>query len=67
MCAYEQTTPAEAVTSPVLNGTLISRGNGGTLLAFISMNNNSEFSLDCVKACGVNRLLVKSLLKMKGR
>lgn len=67
MCAYEHTAPVEAVTSLVLNGPLISRGNGDILLAFISMNNNSKFSLDCVKACGVNKLLVKSLVKMKGR
>lgn len=64
---YEQTAPVEAVTSLVLNGPLISRGNGDTLLAFISMNNNSKFSHGCVKACGVNKLLVKSLMKMKGR
>lgn len=66
-CAYEQTAPMEAVTSLVLNGPLILRGYGDTLLAFISMNINSKFSLDCVKACGGNKLLVKPLsLKMKG-
>lgn len=63
----EQAAPAEAVTSLVLNGSLISRGNGDTLLAFISMNNNSKFSHDRVKAWGVNKLLVKCLMKMKGR
>lgn len=67
MCAYELTAPVEAVTSLVLNGPFISRSNGNTLLAFISMNNNSKFSPDCVKACGVNKLLVKVLMKMKGR
>jgi len=59
--------PVEAVTSLVLNEPLIPRGNGDILLAFISMNNNSKFSLDCVKTCGGNKLLVKSLVKRKGR
>lgn len=62
-----QAASAEAVSSLVLNRPLISRGNGDILLAFISMNNNSKFSLDCMEACGVNKLLVKSLVKMKGR
>lgn len=57
----------EAVTSLVLNGPLISRGNRDTMLAFISMNNNSKFSLDYVKACGVNELPVKSPVRMGGR
>lgn len=57
----------EAVISLVLNGPLISRGNGDTMLAFISMNNNSKFSLDCVKACGDNKLPVKSPVRMGGR
>lgn len=57
----------EAVTSLVLNGPLISRGNGDTMLAFISMNNNSKFSLDCVKACGVNKLPVKPPVRTGGR
>lgn len=57
----------EAVTSLVLNGPLISGGNGDTMLAFISMNNNSKFSLDCVKACGVNKLPVKSPVRRGGR